>query len=147
MGEIDALTEAQRRTLLVLADGLPHKGTRTGNGGSVLGVPAVELVRRGLATRTGASRTARPANPGYTYTITAEGLALLAGEEEPPNRHGWTRSSARLAHGQVAVALATLGDVSADEEPGSLRRTWIRIDLPDGRGLRVLVEPVGGWPQ
>lgn len=74
------LSEAQRRTLLVLADGEWHPGSRTGAGGGVIGTPAVALCRMGLAERRGASRGPDPRAPGYSYRITEAGRAALSAQ-------------------------------------------------------------------
>lgn len=70
-------TRAEGVALTVLADGEWHKGARTIGAGTVLGMVAAALWRRGLAERRGASRCARPSNPGYEYRINDEGRAAL----------------------------------------------------------------------
>lgn len=46
----------------------------------MLGVSAGALVRLDLAERRGASKTARPTNPGYSYRLTSAGSEVLAVE-------------------------------------------------------------------
>lgn len=70
-------SDGQIRALRALEDGAWHPSTRTGAGSSVIGTVGSALVRAGLAERRGASRTAKPSNPGYEYRITAAGRLAL----------------------------------------------------------------------
>lgn len=82
-GEVVALSEAQVRTLAILADGAWHRGGRTtSDDGRVLGVPALALVRMGLAERRGESRGPKPTASGYEYRLTDAGRALC-GQQGP----------------------------------------------------------------
>lgn len=71
------VTSTQLRVLRKLADGDWHAGTRDSRGSTVLATVAAALWRMGLVERDGASRTARPSNPGYRYRITTKGRRAL----------------------------------------------------------------------
>lgn len=74
------VTSTQLRVLRKLADGEWHAGTRDSRGDTVLATVATvatALWRMGLVERDGASRTARPSNPGYRYCITPTGRSAL----------------------------------------------------------------------
>lgn len=75
-------TEAQVRTLRVLADGLWHDSRRASGADRVLGTVAAELYRRGYLERQGESRTARPSNPGFRYRLNQAGQRAVVAVDE-----------------------------------------------------------------
>lgn len=75
------LSDGQRRELRRLADGQWHPAARSASDGAVLSTVAAALWRLGLAERRGASRTAKPSNPGFQYRITTPGREVLADAE------------------------------------------------------------------
>lgn len=72
-----AITRAQYVALRQLADGEWKRGKRWVEPGTVLSTVASALWRMGLAEREGASRTARPSNPGFQYRITEAGREAI----------------------------------------------------------------------
>lgn len=71
------ITRAQYVTLRELANGKWRIGKRHVGGDTVLSTVASALWRMGLVEREGASRTARPSNPGFRYRITEPGRAAI----------------------------------------------------------------------
>lgn len=96
-------TEAQRRTLATLADGLWHRGGRTSNpdAGTVLGVPALALCRMGLVERRGESRGPKPTASGFEYRLTPAGHRALEHDDDAAFLIGWAAPI-------VAVAMIAL---------------------------------------
>lgn len=107
-------TEAQVRTLTVLADGLWHDSRRASGSGRVLGTVAAELFRRGYLEREGASRTARPSNPGFRYRLNPAGQRAVRALDDA------RRVTPPRYRGGMSWSLSISGHVSTPDAEGEV---------------------------
>lgn len=91
--EVLDVSDGQYRALRVLADGGWHFANRTGSDGKILSTVAAALWRSGMAERRGASRTAKPTNPGFEYRITTKGVRALTKKQAELTGAPWCPTS------------------------------------------------------